>query len=164
MLVAAAAGLVMLWRRGRRAEAGACLAITLIFLFADMGYFDPYGGLSPGPRFFAPALPFLALGLVEAYHRWPVPTGLLALWSISWTTFDAVTWALMNKLELAQFVPNTLFARMPLIGTNLGFHLVFVCVALTTLYGAYSIVAVRRGDARNVAGVAAGERLASEGY
>lgn len=144
VLVAAAAGLVLLWRGGRRAEAGVCIAVTLIFVFADMGYFDPYGGLSPGPRFFAPALPFLALGLVEAYHRWPLPTALLALWSVSLTTFDAVTWALVDRLELSQFEPNTIFARAPLIGTHLGFDLVFVAVALTVAYAGAELLLARR--------------------
>src|SRR4051794_13856687 len=69
VLVAAAAGLVLLWRRGIRAEAAVCIAVTVLFLFANMAYFEPYGGDSPGPRFLVPALPFLALGLTEAYHR-----------------------------------------------------------------------------------------------
>src|SRR5262245_23017262 len=98
VLLAAAVGLVLLWRRGFRAIAGVCIAVTLLFLFANMAYFEPYGGLSPGPRFFAPALPFLALGLVEAYYRWPIATGLLALWSFSWATFDAASWALNDRL------------------------------------------------------------------
>jgi hypothetical protein len=82
VLVAAGAGLVLLWRRGRRAEAAVCGAVTVLFLFADMGYFDPYGGLSPGPRFFAPALPFLALGLPFAFAAWPRLTATLALVSL----------------------------------------------------------------------------------
>jgi hypothetical protein len=113
-----------------------------------MGYFDPYGGLSPGPRFFAPALPFLCLGLVEAYHRWPLPTGLLVLWSISWATFDNVAWALNVSIKLTQFVPNTIFARMPLIGTGLGYHLIFVFVALTALYGTWALWRAQRLEGR----------------
>jgi hypothetical protein len=157
VVVAAAAGLVLLWRRGRRAEAGVGLAVTLIFLFADMGYFDPYGGLSPGPRFFAPALPFLALGLVDAYHRWPIATGLVALWSISWTTYDHVAWALNVKIVLTQFVPNTIFARMPVIGTDFGYRLIFAFVALTTAYGALMLVRAHRA-----ASPAAGRREVRE--
>jgi hypothetical protein len=150
VLVAAAAGLVLLWRRGLRAEAGVCIAVTVLFLFADMGYFDPYGGLSPGPRFFAPALPFLALGLVEAYRRWPVPTGLLALWSFSWTTFDAISWAVNDRLRFRfepAFIPNTIYARLPVITTEAGLVLAFVAAAACAGYGAYAL-AERRTDGR----------------
>ena len=49
-----------------RAEALACAAATLVFALLSVGYFDPYGGESPGPRFLVPALPFLALGLADA--------------------------------------------------------------------------------------------------
>ena len=43
----------------------------MAFAASAAGYFDPYGGTSPGPRFFVPALQFLALGLAPAYARWP---------------------------------------------------------------------------------------------
>ena len=59
-------GLVLLGRR-YRAEAILCSAVALVFFLIDSGYFAPYGGLSPGPRFFVPALPFLALGLGPAF-------------------------------------------------------------------------------------------------
>ena len=142
VLVAAAAGLVALWRRGVRAEAALYIAITLIFLFADMGYFEPYGGTSPGPRFFAPALPFLALGLVEAYRRWPVPTSLLALWSFSWTTLDGITWAILNKLKL-KWDPNTVWGRLPVIKLHMGLELVYVGVAMTVAYAAFLLLEAR---------------------
>jgi hypothetical protein len=151
VLVMAAVGLVQLWRSGRRTEAGVCIAVTVAFLFAAIGYFDPYGGLSPGPRFFAPALPFLAVGLIDAYHRWPLATGLLALWSISWTLYDHVAWALNTSIRLTQFQPNTIFARLPVIGTGLGYHLTFVCAALTTLYGASTLVRAHRRQPRGSA-------------
>jgi hypothetical protein len=92
VLVAAALGLVLLSRR-HRAEAVVCAAITLLFLLSNSGYFLPYGGTSPGPRFFVPALPFLALGLPCAFQRWPLPTLVLALASVVLTTLDALTWS-----------------------------------------------------------------------
>jgi hypothetical protein len=82
VLVVALAGLVLLWRDGRRPEAAACLAITAAFFVMDAGYFEPFGGVSPGARFFAPALPFLALGLPLAYAAWPRLTATLALASL----------------------------------------------------------------------------------
>jgi hypothetical protein len=83
VLVAAAAGLLLFWRRGSRAEAAACIAVTVLFLVVEAGYFLPFGGVSPGARFFVPALPFLALGLPFAYDRRPRTTGFLALASLA---------------------------------------------------------------------------------
>jgi hypothetical protein len=82
VLALAAAGLVLLWLRGRRAEAATCLGVTAALFVMDAGYFEPFGGVSPGPRFFAPALPFLALGLPLAFARWPRLTASLALASL----------------------------------------------------------------------------------
>src|SRR5919108_3980594 len=79
VLLLAAAGLVLLWRRGFRAEAAACGAVAVLFALMTSGYFDPYGGVSPGPRFFIPALPFLVVGLAEAYSRWPRLTSVIAV-------------------------------------------------------------------------------------
>jgi hypothetical protein len=147
VVVAAAAGLVLLWRRGVRAEAGVCIAATLLFLFANMAYFEPYGGTSPGPRFFVPALPFLALGLVEAYHRLLIPTAALALWSVSLTTFDGLTWAILNKLYY-RWTPNTIWARAPVIGTHLGPYFVVAAVGVAVAYGASELARARETDAR----------------
>ncbi len=49
VLVLAAVGLVLLWRQGYRAESCAAAAVTIAFLVLELGYFDPYGGDSPGP-------------------------------------------------------------------------------------------------------------------
>jgi hypothetical protein len=92
ILVLAAAGLVLLWRRGLRAEALACGAVTLLFALLSVGYFDPYGGESPGPRFLAPALPFLALGLADAFVRWPRLTALVTVYSAAAMLLDAGLW------------------------------------------------------------------------
>jgi hypothetical protein len=51
------------WRLGRahRAEAIACAAIFLLYLWMNTSLVDPYGGWAVGPRFLVPALPFLAV-------------------------------------------------------------------------------------------------------
>jgi hypothetical protein len=82
VLVLALAGLVLLWREGRRAEAATCLTVTAALFLMDAGYFEPFGGVSPGPRFFTPALPFLAFGLPLAFAAWPRLTATLALVSL----------------------------------------------------------------------------------
>jgi len=68
--------------------------VTLLFLLSTAGYFLPYGGISPGPRFFVPALPFLALGLAPAFARWPRATSALAVASALAMTASALVWAL----------------------------------------------------------------------
>ena len=54
-----------LWLLARRflAEGLVCAAVAFAFLFLNCGYIFPLGGLSPGPRYLVPGLPFLALGL-----------------------------------------------------------------------------------------------------
>ena len=49
VLLAAAVGLWLLWRRGDRAEALLAGAVSLLFCLLSAGYFLPYGGGSPGP-------------------------------------------------------------------------------------------------------------------
>jgi hypothetical protein len=92
VLAAATVGLVLLWRRGLRAEAGLCMLVTLLFLALEFGYFDPFGGSSPGPRFFIPALPFLAVGLAPAFASWRTATATLALLSIVSSTVVLLSW------------------------------------------------------------------------
>ena len=92
VLVAAAYGLVLL-RRRFPSEAAVCGAVTLAFLLLNWGYFDPYGGLSPGPRFFVPAIPFLALGLASAFAARFWLTTALAVLSIAPMTALTLTWA-----------------------------------------------------------------------
>jgi hypothetical protein len=74
VLVLEAIGLVALLRRDRRSEAALCLAVFTAFVLIDAGYYDPFGGLSPGPRFAIPALPFLAYGLAWALLERPLVT------------------------------------------------------------------------------------------
>jgi hypothetical protein len=72
-------GTVLLHRRGHRAEARLIGAIAAAFLIYDSGYWLPFGGGSPGPRFLIPMLPFLAVGLACAWRRFPATTLALAV-------------------------------------------------------------------------------------
>lgn len=78
VLVPALAGLVLLYRRGRRAEALVITAIVVVYVTYNSGYYLPFGGGSPGPRFLITILPFLGLPLALAFRRWPGPTIALA--------------------------------------------------------------------------------------
>jgi hypothetical protein len=92
ILLAAAAGLLMLARRSRP-EALLCGTVAGLYLLLEFGYFLPYGGVSPGPRFLLPAIPFLALGLAPMYQKRHRLTVLLAVPSIVASTAVAVTWS-----------------------------------------------------------------------
>jgi hypothetical protein len=94
---AAAVGLWLLWRRGTRAEAAVCAVVTVAFVLLNGGYFLPYGGGSPGPRFLAPALPFLLLGLPCALARFRWPTLALALVSTVLMSIDALSWGVRKE-------------------------------------------------------------------
>ncbi|MEA2420520.1 MAG: hypothetical protein QOE60_2726 [Thermoleophilaceae bacterium] len=74
VLVMAAVGVVLMYRRGWRPEALAVGAISLVLLIYNSGYFLPFGGHVPGPRFLLLALPFLGIGLAAAFARYPGPT------------------------------------------------------------------------------------------
>jgi hypothetical protein len=120
ILVAAAAGLWLLWRRGFRAEALCAALVAVAFVLGDCGYGDPYGGLSAGPRYLIPALPFLALGLGPAFARWRVPTAILAGVSIVAGTTLMLTWAGSADMhyrgtvwgELARFLAHGTDSRL----------------------------------------------------
>jgi hypothetical protein len=79
VLALALAGLVLLHRRGLRAEAWTIGALFAVYLVYNSGYWLPFGGGSPGPRFLVPVLPFLGVPLALAWRRWPATTlGLAA--------------------------------------------------------------------------------------
>lgn len=119
VVVAAAVGLVLL-ARTHLAEALVCAALVVLFFIVNSGYFDPYGGISPGPRFFVPAIPFLALGLAPAFARFRIPTAVLAAVSIVGTTAVTLTWAATEGLryrdtvwgEIVRFVRERAHSRL----------------------------------------------------
>ena len=113
VLLAAGAGLVRFWKR-QRLEAAVAVGIAVVFLFYTAGYFLPNGGLSPGPRFAAAALPFLLLGLPFALVRWRVATLLLSALTIGLGLFDELTWSIANRLDFLAW-PVTVWS---LLGTS----------------------------------------------
>ena len=112
VLVAAIAGLVPYWRR-RRLEADVAIVIALLFAVYTAGYFLPNGGLSPGPRFAAAALPFLLLGLPFALERQRLVTLGLVACSIGLALFDELTWSVANRLRFLAW-PKTVWSMLGL--------------------------------------------------
>jgi hypothetical protein len=66
--------------------------VGLVFVAAECGYFIPYGGVSPGPRFLVPALPFVALGLGPAVAAAPRVVVALTAVSVVATTALILVW------------------------------------------------------------------------
>ena len=86
VLIMGVVGAFMMRRDGHRAEANTILAIAAVYFLYNSGYWLPFGGGTPGPRFLIPALPFVAIGLAYAYKRLPaltlglaIPSGLMML-------------------------------------------------------------------------------------
>jgi len=126
VLVAAAAGLVLMYRRGYRGEAALAGAVTVVFTLSDAAYFLPYGGGTPGPRFLAAALPFLMLGLPFALERFRLAVLALAVVSIVLTTGDAVTWGVRKETD--RWYPGHGFSDLS--------KTVWVWLGINRIYGA----------------------------
>ena len=82
VLILGAVGTVLLYRRGKRAEALTIGGICLCYVGYNSGYYLPFGGGFMGPRFLTTMLPFLAVPLSIAFKRFPGPTIALAAASI----------------------------------------------------------------------------------
>ncbi|HEY5057736.1 MAG TPA: hypothetical protein VII51_01850 [Gaiellaceae bacterium] len=104
VLLAAAVGLVLMWRRGFRGEALVAIVLVVVFVLSDAAYFLPYGGGTPGPRFFVPALPFLVLGLPFALARFRRIVLALAVASVVLTSGNSVTWG--ERQETDRWYPG----------------------------------------------------------
>jgi hypothetical protein len=89
VVAAAAAGVVVLYRRGFRSEAVLIGGLALSYLVYNSGYFQPFGGFVPGPRFLVPILPFLGVALASALRAFPLTTIVLA--GVSTALMTAVT-------------------------------------------------------------------------
>jgi hypothetical protein len=96
VLIMGAIGTVMLYRRGKRAEALTIGGICLCYLGYNSGYYLPFGGGFMGPRFLDTLLPFLAFPIALTLKRFPGPTIALAAISITTTVIATITHPLIG--------------------------------------------------------------------
>ena len=97
---AGAAGIVLLWRRGLRAEAALIAAMCIAMVAWNAGrihYAFALGGWVPGPRFLIPLLPFLCFALAPALRRAPATVGVLALVSVGAMTVATAAGPLLSN-------------------------------------------------------------------
>lgn len=158
--VAVPVGLVAAARsRAIRAEVLVCAAITALFLIYNAGYYLPFGGWTPGPRFLLPALPFAAVlvGLIPRSAR-PAAAALMLL---SIAVFFVATMTMPNaperfgnplfelwlpSLVSGQFAASAAWIRWGLDGFA-GAAVVLVGIGFALLVLALSIARHRLGDA-----------------
>jgi hypothetical protein len=155
VVLAGAAGLVLVYRRGHRLEALVAAAVTVLYLVLNAGYETPFGGNSPGPRFLVVTLPFLALGLAAAYRSFPLTTLALAVGSAVEMVVLTLTnplgtddQAWFHRFATSQFVETS----ADLLGTGHGVALFFVALAAAVGLG---VLATRRPELRLVDAVRA---------
>ena len=96
VLIMGAIGAVLLYKRGKRAEALTIGGICLCYVGYNSGYYLPFGGGFMGPRFLTTMLPFLAVPLGIAFKRFPGPTIALAAVSITTTVIATITHPLVG--------------------------------------------------------------------
>jgi hypothetical protein len=96
VLILGAMGTVLLYKRGKRAEALTIAGICVCYVGYNSGYYLPFGGGFMGPRFLTTMLPFLAFPVAIALKRWPGPTVALATVSIATTVIATITHPLVG--------------------------------------------------------------------
>ena len=101
-------GVWMMRKNGSRAEANTIIAIVALFFIYDAGYWLPFGGGTPGPRFLIPTLPFIALGFAEAWRRIPATTLVLSACGFVVMTTALVTYPLVGAGNLYQWQERAL--------------------------------------------------------
>ncbi|TMK73032.1 MAG: hypothetical protein E6G48_06100 [Actinobacteria bacterium] len=156
VLVIAVVGAVMMRKRGRAAEAAVIGAVAIVYFLYNTGYWLPFGGGSPGPRFLIPALPFLAIGLASAYRRLPALTVALAIPSVTFMlagmlTFPLIgdngtgTWA--NQLGSGA-LEHTVLTALGVHNGRLAVTPVLAAVAAAIVLAALATPRTRLGDVR----------------
>jgi hypothetical protein len=152
----AIAGTVQMRRRGHRAESNVVLAIAAAYFLYNAGYWLPFGGGTPGPRFLIPTLPFLALGLALAWRRWPGATLALAIPSALFMVTASLTYPLIGDIGTAVWAErlaggdfeHTLLTALGIQESWLGIVPVLAALALAIGFAAAATPPTPLGGAR----------------
>lgn len=84
VLLAAVAGVVLLWQRPEARPLAVVTTLTGVFVLAVNASFNGWdGGWTAVPRYLGPAVPLLSVAVAPAFDRWRVPTAALALVSVA---------------------------------------------------------------------------------
>jgi hypothetical protein len=168
VLAASLAGLVLLWRRGLRAEAVLIAALVVVEAVWNSGrhpYTAALGGWVPGPRFLIPLLPFLCFALAPVLRRAPVTIGALAAISIGAMAIATSAEPLLSNDDTHHWVAriedgNFAATWLSLTGVGHGWlailpFYVFVLVAMLAAAAATRVTVARRDVVTALAAVLA---------
>jgi hypothetical protein len=156
VFAAVLAGIVILWREGRRWDALVPIAVLLVYYVYDFSYYLPFGGAVPGPRFMLCTVPFWAVPLAAVYRKAPFTTLALTVISIVMMLVSTITISL-----LALTFPNRNWFHLLFQGwfTNFGepglTALYFVAAACTFALLVYSLRRFRPSHRDLMAGLVA---------
>lgn len=145
VIVMAVIGVVLMRRRGQRAEANVILAVAVAYFVYNLGYWQSFGGGTPGPRFLITALPFIAVGLAPAYRRFPAVTLGLAVPSAICMLLATITYPLIGYEGNAEWVRELHAGNIEhTLLTALGVHENWLAILpFVALAGAACVLAVR---------------------
>lgn len=93
----------------RRMHGVVGLVVFGLFVLLQSGWSNPWGGEAPGPRYVVPALPFLIIGLAEAWDRLDRGHRLGSTARrvvVAWSVFVMMTTVLVNHLVPQGAVPG----------------------------------------------------------
>jgi len=156
VIAMAVVGALLMLRTRRGPEARVILAIAAAYFVYNAGYWLPFGGGTPGPRFLIPTLPFLAVGLAVAYRRLPALTLGLAIPSGVFMLAGALTFPLIGDNGTAIWVErlrdasleHTLLSALGVTDAWLAVAPVLVAAAAAVVLAALATPATRIGDVR----------------
>lgn len=156
VIAMAVVGAWLMRRTRRSAEARVILAIAAAYFVYNAGYWLPFGGGTPGPRFLIPTLPFLALGLAVAYRRLPALTLGLAIPSVVFMVAGAITFPLIGDNGTAIWVErlrdasleHTVLTALGVTDAWLAMAPVLAALAVAVAFAALATPAPRIGDIR----------------
>lgn len=141
VVAAGIAGIVILYREGKRKDALIPAAVLAGYIGYNACYYLPFGGGVPGPRFLITILPFLAVPLAAAYRKAPVATLALALVSATMMVLATLT----GPILATALSTHTWWARL-----RLGhFRTPDVTVWLFGLFAVIAILAAVRATPRS---------------